>query len=248
MFGNNTQNLINSVLLLEIAGRSPWESLITTVQNDTTTFQAYDPNLPDTPLITDADEVAIEGRIRRELTITNSDSIRSQKAAVQNLFNDLLNKSWAEMGFTSPLLPPLIKLKRIHILTLFLTSLRTQLGGVATDLGGLALNNSEWDFNSYFAEAPASPQNFTLSSISGLHVTLEWDDNSEADLFGYKVYRSTNGPQGPYTLISGATPIPNNTFIDTVMEPGAYHYTVGAFSAYGFESSGATPVEANVIG
>lgn len=247
MFGNSLQNLINSVVLLEQAGVTPWEALIVAVQGDSTTYQDYDPELPAEPVITEADEVAIEGRIRRELALVNMDSVRSQKKAVQSLFNDMLNKSWAEMGFTSPLLPALNRFKRIHILTLFLTSLRTQLGSLATNLGTLAADNGEWDFNSYFAQAPVAPENLTISGISDLEITLDWDDNTEVDLVGYKVYRSTVGIEGPFTLISGETPIVNSTFTDTVSAPGFYYYTVGAFTAYGYESSGATPVEADVI-
>ena len=247
MFGNSIQNLISSVHLLEEAGVSPWEALIQTVQNDTTTYQAYDPNMPAEPLITEADEVAIEGRIRQELALVNMDSARSQKIAVQNLFNDMINKTWAQMGFTSPLLPELNKLKRIHILTLFLTSLRTQLGTLATNIGTLAANNAEWDFAVYFATPPASPANFAISGISGMDVTLTWDANTEADLAGYKVYRSIVGAQGPYTLISGETPIQTLTYVDTVPDTGLYYYTLGAYTAFGYESTGATPVQADVV-
>jgi len=247
MFGTSIQNLTNSVVLLEQAGVNPWEVLIQTVQADTTTYQAYDPGMPADPVITDTDEVAVEGRIRRELSLIHIDSVKSQKQAVQNLFDDVLSKSWADMGFTSLLLPALNKIKRLHILTLFLTSLRTQLGQLATSIGTLAADNNEWDFNVYFAEPPASPINFALSGISDLEVTLDWDDNTEADLVGYKVYRSLAGPQGPYAFISGETLVPTSSFVDTVSAPGLYYYTVGAFTVYGYESTGATPVEADVV-
>lgn len=247
MFGNSIQNLVNSVVILEQAGVDPWEALIATVQSDTTTFQDYDPGMPADPVVTEPDEVAIEGRIRRELALINMDSVKSQKTAVQNLFNDVLSKTWAEMGFTSPLLPELNKLKRVHILTLFLTSLRTQLGTLAASIGNLAADDNEWNFNSYFAEPPAAPQNLALSGTSDLEVTLDWDDNTEADLAGYKVYRSVASSSGPYTLVSGETLVPNSTFVDTVPAPGVYYYTVGAFTAFGYESTGSSPVEVDVV-
>jgi hypothetical protein len=68
-------------------------------------------------------------------------------------------------------------------------------------------------------------------------ILLSWAANADADLGGYKVLRSDQ-PDGVYTLISGATPIPTTTFNDTA-SPGGFlwYYRVVAVDVSGNESA-----------
>ena len=52
---------------------------------------------------------------------------------------------------------------------------------------------------------------FAIDAPSGLvsrtgdqSIVLHWDRNSSADLAGYRVYRSTAGPGGPFTLLNAS--------------------------------------------
>ncbi|GAF94562.1 unnamed protein product, partial [marine sediment metagenome] len=53
--------------------------------------------------------------------------------------------------------------------------------------------------------APAAPANLVATPGSE-EVTLNWDDNTEPDLAGYNVYRSTDsgGSPTPYAKINGS--------------------------------------------
>ncbi|MFC1946898.1 fibronectin type III domain-containing protein, partial [Chloroflexota bacterium] len=79
--------------------------------------------------------------------------------------------------------------------------------------------------------APAAPTNLVATAIPGVEeITLEWDDNSESDLAGYNVYRSTDtgGSPTPYTKING-TLMATSTYIDDeVYGGGTYYYVVKA--------------------
>lgn len=89
---------------------------------------------------------------------------------------------------------------------------------------------------------PAAPMN--LSATAGdTAVSLDWDDNSETDLAGYNVYRSTTSGS-PYTKIVTTT---NSSYDDSDLTNGnTYYYVVTAVdvssneSAYSNEAS-ATP-------
>src|SRR5439155_6486432 len=56
---------------------------------------------------------------------------------------------------------------------------------------------------------------------------LNWDDNSEADLAGYNVYRS-DAVDGTYTPVNAGGPISGSSYLDTGAPAGAtsfYHVT-----------------------
>ena len=78
-----------------------------------------------------------------------------------------------------------------------------------------------------------------LAAIAGdSQVVLDWDDNLEADLDGYHVYRSTSTPVDTTgTPISGVDPIAVSQFVDDTAANGTtYHYAVTAVDLSGNES------------
>ena len=81
--------------------------------------------------------------------------------------------------------------------------------------------------------APACPTN--LLAIAGdSQVSLDWDDNTEADLAGYDVYRSTTSGSDYGQMDSGITV---STYMDnTVTNDTTYYYVVKAVDDDGYES------------
>jgi hypothetical protein len=68
-----------------------------------------------------------------------------------------------------------------------------------------------------------------------LGVNLFWRPNSELDLDGYNVYRSTSSG-GPYELVNPA-PVPETTYSDSGLSSGQmYHYVVTAVDTMELES------------
>ncbi|QTE29411.1 pectinesterase family protein [Pengzhenrongella sicca] len=87
--------------------------------------------------------------------------------------------------------------------------------------------------------APAVPTGLVAAGLDA-SLTLGWDEGTEPDLAGYRVYRSATAPVavGPTTKV-GATVRP--TFIDTGLTAGtAYSYAVVAVDAAGNVSAPAT--------
>jgi fibronectin type 3 domain-containing protein/predicted small lipoprotein YifL len=80
--------------------------------------------------------------------------------------------------------------------------------------------------------APAVPSGLATAT-TGDAVELSWDRNTEPDLKGYYVYRSTGG--GAFTRVSDLTVLP--TFSDHTVEHGkTYSYRVSAIDQTGNES------------
>ncbi len=93
---------------------------------------------------------------------------------------------------------------------------------------------------------PAAPTGLGETTSSGL-VALNWNNNSEPDLAGYRVYRSvSNG--GPYGLISGGL-VGTSSYNDgTVVNGTTYYYVVTAEDITGNESGNSTQVIAMPMG
>lgn len=93
---------------------------------------------------------------------------------------------------------------------------------------------------------PGVPTGLTAMASSGM-VDLDWDDNAEADLAGYLVYRSTSAG-GPYTSLN-MTPTLSSVWLDsTVMNNTTYFYGVSAVDFSGNESTQTMDVSATPTG
>ncbi|MFC1540536.1 S8 family serine peptidase, partial [Candidatus Margulisiibacteriota bacterium] len=91
-------------------------------------------------------------------------------------------------------------------------------------------------------DPPATPLVFAANS-GKTRIILSWATNTEPDLDGYNIYRSSE-EAGPYTLITslGASAI---SYVDETSE-GTYYYKIAAYDMYGFESSLSDAISASV--
>lgn len=88
-------------------------------------------------------------------------------------------------------------------------------------------------------EAPTIPQNITGVGKERA-ILINWSSNTEADLVGYRVYRSNNSG-GPFTLIATIGTQPAPSYLDDDQQNGLvndqyYYYKVSAFDTQGKES------------
>jgi len=96
------------------------------------------------------------------------------------------------------------------------------------------------------ATPPAPPQNLVASAGNNT-VGLTWSANTEADLRGYNVYRSTSSPVAISGPLNGGTPLTSPAFTDTTVSNGTtYYYVVTALDIFGnvsaaSEEASATP-------
>ena len=93
---------------------------------------------------------------------------------------------------------------------------------------------------------PATPVGLGATPGTG-SVFLDWSDNTESDLAGYRVYRSdTSG--GPYSLLSASLE-PSSQYFDTsVVNESTYHYVVTAEDFAGNESGQSSETSATPTG
>ena len=86
---------------------------------------------------------------------------------------------------------------------------------------------------------PAVPVGLAADA-AGNSVSLVWTPDTDADLAGYRIYRSTGG--GPWQKMADANTVPN--YSDTTVEHGkSYRYAVTAFDRLGNESDRSGPAE-----
>jgi len=81
---------------------------------------------------------------------------------------------------------------------------------------------------------PSAPSGLTAVPISSSQINLDWNNNTEGDLFGYNVYRSL-ASGGPYSLVYGGTT--SSAYSDVGLAAStAYYYVVSAVDTSGNES------------
>lgn len=111
--------------------------------------------------------------------------------------------------------------------------------GYFNDLNNVFLSTAPWPDMPWKALAPdttppAAPANLALVLEDDAIVVIDWDNNAEADLAGYNVYRSTV-TGGPYDKISSMQTRSRHT--DTAVDNGTrYYYVVTAVDYAGNES------------
>jgi hypothetical protein len=94
--------------------------------------------------------------------------------------------------------------------------------------------------------APANPTGLTAAAGNG-QVSLDWADNSEADLAGYNVYRSTTSGSG-YARVNGAL-VTQSAFTSTGLTNGTqYFFVVRAVDTSGNESGNSNEASATPEG
>ena len=111
----------------------------------------------------------------------------------------------------------------------------------ATDRNGYDLNveytNLEVYLNGILAgdtEPPSAPTGLVVEADNE-SVSLDWDDNTDLDLYGYNIYR-TDLSDGDYALLDTAPPA-NSSYLDTTVSTGVtYFYVVTAVDTSSNES------------
>lgn len=87
---------------------------------------------------------------------------------------------------------------------------------------------------------PDAPTNLIAIPSGDTQVTLDWDDNSESDLAGYKVYRATVSG-GDYWNVTTVT---ESTYLDKYLTTGkTYYYVIKAINDSQNESDASNEVE-----
>lgn len=100
-------------------------------------------------------------------------------------------------------------------------------------------------FGTMGSVAPADPTGLATTAYDG-SVQLDWSDNTEMDLAGYNVYRSTSSG-GAYTQINGSL-VTDSQFTDTTATNSTtYYYVVTAENDASTESGNSTEASATPI-
>ncbi|MGD0077673.1 MAG: hypothetical protein ABSB91_03490 [Sedimentisphaerales bacterium] len=89
---------------------------------------------------------------------------------------------------------------------------------------------------------PAAPTGFTATAGNQI-VSLNWNDNSESDMNGYNLYRSTTSGTG-YVKLNGSLLITSDYNDSAVTNGTTYYYVVTAVDLAGHESVNSTEVSA----
>jgi fibronectin type 3 domain-containing protein len=121
-------------------------------------------------------------------------------------------------------------------------SISTPANGTITGAGSSWVAGAPFDLAGDFTP-PAAPQNLTTSATSG-QVSLGWTANSESDLAGYNVYRSTISPVSTSTPLNAAL-LTSPGYTDTGVTNGTtYYYVVTAVDTSGNVSPASEEVSA----
>jgi len=78
--------------------------------------------------------------------------------------------------------------------------------------------------------APSAPTGLTITAGNGLSLSLDWDDNTEADFSEYGVYRNTSGTTPANANTDKIAETRSSRFVDTQVTIGTtYYYWVNAY-------------------
>lgn len=119
----------------------------------------------------------------------------------------------------------------------------------AGNVSGLS-NVVQWDWV-YDTSPPAQPTGLTATAAGGgSSVHLHWNANSEPDLSGYKIYRSSAGSGGPWSRADGPGLTATNDFVDGTLPVGVTQlwYKISAVDISGNESARTNPVSVLLSG
>ena len=77
---------------------------------------------------------------------------------------------------------------------------------------------------------------FATTAWAGTNVSFQWDANTEADLAGYKIYRSAISGVYSSGALVGTIPAPSVEFTENNVPDGTWFWVATAYDTYGNES------------
>lgn len=95
--------------------------------------------------------------------------------------------------------------------------IRANLTGITNSTGTITVNPAEPSDT-----PPSTPGNMTVTAISSNEIKIEWSPNSEPDLAGYIIQRSTS-PNGPWDNVT-TVGRDRTSYTDTGLESGTTYY------------------------
>jgi hypothetical protein len=95
------------------------------------------------------------------------------------------------------------------------------------------------------SQAPSAPTGLTASAGNGV-ILLNWAANTEKDIWGYNVYRSSTSGSGYQKKNSSIWT--SSSYVDSGFTAGTYYYVVTAVNINGYESSYSNEVSATLTG
>jgi hypothetical protein len=120
----------------------------------------------------------------------------------------------------------------------------SEMNGVTTTGGVLDAFAAVQGGGSGDTTPPAVPTGLGATGGDGV-VSLDWNDNGETDLAGYRVYRSTSSG-GPYSAVGGLQGA--SAYADTSVSNGTtYYYVVTAEDTSGNESAASSQASATPV-
>lgn len=125
-----------------------------------------------------------------------------------------------------------------RIASLLLLSAALLLSSCSSDEPSAPLNENPPD-----EAPPLTPSGFDLGQQGAQKFTLTWNQNSEPDLAGYRVYLYRPDPERTesYVCLTGASPLSRTSTVCSG-EPGTtYYFRISAVDASGNESAWSSP-------
>ena len=111
----------------------------------------------------------------------------------------------------------------------------------------ISMDSGDWNINwiefTYTGDTPPAAPTGLSATAGFLTVSLDWNDNSEGDLAGYNVYRSTTQGSG-YGKLNGSLLTSSDYIDNTVTNGTTYYYVVTAADTNSLESTQSTEVSA----
>ena len=172
-------------------------------------------------------------------TLVRAESVGNDTASIQFRYKKPLDSVWKNVGgaVTSSPYATTLDPKAIG-----LTYGDFQLQALATDQGGKTDPSPTAITVTYTDLTPPVVPTGLKTVINGGNVSLSWDANTEPDLDGYNVYRTSGSSR---TKLNSVT-LKTAGYQDTNLADGLYGYDITAVDTFGNESKSTSPVSMKI--
>jgi large repetitive protein len=160
-------------------------------------------------------------------------------ASVQFQYKKSTDAAWVNLGTPVTLTP---YINSFDPKTLQLAYADYQLRAIATDKNSKTDTAPPHITITYTDLTPANAPKDLKALTNGQDVSLTWQVNTESDIAGYNVYRTSAGMKSMIT----SSPVTVASYQDKGLSDGEYSYEVTAMDSYGNESKASNSVSAKV--